>query len=103
MFRYLRLRSEPVKVGPDPRDMPILQLDASPTLPISIFAINNLSDNAKRRIYRTLLPTSILMRFRINPLTWTNSDDEALVALTAAPGSSNVSIAVVSTTGSEPF
>ena len=84
--------------------MPILQLDASPTLPISIFAINNLSENAKRRIYRTLLPPPILMRFRINPLSWVNSDGETQVALTAVPGSNTVSVSVRHpATGSEPF
>lgn len=94
MFRHLRLRREPVKVAPDPRDMPILQLDASPTLPISIFAINNLSENAKRRLYRTLLPPPILMRFRINPVNWSDSDGETRVTLVAEPGSNSVSLSV---------
>ncbi|MEP7083097.1 MAG: hypothetical protein ABI854_00060 [Betaproteobacteria bacterium] len=104
MFRHLRLRSEPVKVAPDPRDMPILQLDASPTLPISIYAINNLSENAKRRLYRTLLPPSVLMRFRINPVSWDDGDGVARVMLAAAPGSSTVSISVMHpATSAEPF
>jgi len=94
MFSHLRLRREPVKVGPDPRDMPILRLDASPTLPISIYAINNLSENAKRRLYRTLLPPPLLMRFRINPVSWADSDGAPRVQLTAEPESNTVTVAV---------
>jgi hypothetical protein len=104
MFRHLRLRSEPVKVAPDPSEMPILQLDANPTLPISFYAINNLSDNAKRRLYRLLLPPSVLMRYRINPVSWMDNDGQECVKLVAEPGSNSMSIAVVHpAAAAEPF
>ena len=104
MFSHLRLRREPVKVGPDPREMPILRLDASPTLPISIFAINNLSENAKRRLYRTLLPPPLLMRFRISPVSWMDSGDVPRVRLDAAPGSSSVALSILHPAeATEPF
>jgi hypothetical protein len=104
MFSHLRLRREPVKVGPDPRDMPILRLDASPTLPISIFAINNLSENAKRRLYRTLLPPPLLMRFRISPVSWQDVADVPRVRLDAAPGSSAVALSILHPAdATEPF
>jgi hypothetical protein len=94
MFRYLRVRKEPVKVAPDPRDMPILQLDSSPTLPISIYAINNLSANAKRRIYRTILPPRLLSRFRINCVSWQHPDDAYTVELDAEAESSIVRVSI---------
>ena len=94
MFRYLRLRSEPVKVAPDPAEMPILKLDSSPKLPISIFAINNLSENARRRLYRILIPPSILRRFGIDPVAWDDSESRPRVSLLAEPGTNTGSITI---------
>lgn len=100
---FFRLRREPVKVALDPAQMPILQLDADPALPISIFAANNLSDNAKRRLYRTLLPASLLAAHGIDPVTWCSAAGEPCVSLHAEPGSHSVQISVRRATQAEPF
>ena len=57
-----------------------------PPLPVSITALNNLLDNFKLRLYRTLIPTQVLADFAINPRTWKNPTRQTLVNLIAAPG-----------------
>lgn len=101
MIRFLRLRRAPVNVGPDPRQVPILQLDADPAQPISIFAANNLSENAKRRLYRTLLPPAVLRERGIDPVSWNGPDGNPAVEIQAEPGSHTLSLNVRA--AGEPF
>jgi hypothetical protein len=100
---FFRLRREPLKIAPDPADMPILRLEADPALPISVFALNNLSANAKRRLYRTLLAAPMLAEHGIDPLTWRSATGESCVTLEAEPGSHTVRLAVRKAADADPF
>jgi hypothetical protein len=56
--------------------------------------INGLPERAKLRIFRALLPPSLLGRFGINPVTWKGPDGDGHVELTARADTGVVSIAV---------
>lgn len=103
MIAFFRLRREPIKVAPDAAAMPIMRLDADAALPISIFAVNNLSANAKRRLYRTLLPPGLLAEHGVDPVTWHSTNGERCVSLVAEPGSHTMRLAVRGATHPEPF
>jgi hypothetical protein len=93
MFRNLRLRQQPEKVAPDARSISAEQLARDATLPITLRQINDLPGNAQKRIYRALLPSSLLARFNIDPITWKGSDGTELVSLrTDAAGKTDISI-----------
>ncbi len=94
MFQRLRLRQQPLKVAPDPEELSISQLIGDYSLPISIRAINSLPEPAKRRIYRTLIPTSLLTRTGINPITWQGRDGNPQVVLVAEPEKGLVNLAI---------
>jgi hypothetical protein len=94
MFRSLRIKKTP---EPDPLKSGSLsaeQLNQDPSLPITLRQINSLPDNAKRRIYRTLLPTSLLVQFVIDPISWKGPGGESLVRVNAVQETGNVQIAV---------
>jgi len=42
-------------------------------LPLMIFQVNSLPENTKRRIYRSLIPPSLLSIQGIDPITWKSS------------------------------
>ncbi|HZD57753.1 MAG TPA: hypothetical protein VE136_13555 [Anaerolineales bacterium] len=93
MFRNLRLRQQPEKVVPDAKSISAEQLERDATLPITLRQINDLPDNAQKRIYRALLPPGLLARFKIDPITWKGSDGTELVSLkTSDAGKVNISI-----------
>jgi len=102
MFKYLRLKSEPPKVAPDPSEFSVHQLIGDFELPISIHAVNTLPLPAKRRIYRLLVPPAVLTRWSINPNTWRGPEQDAHVQLTANPDSSRVHLAVRDTAANDP-
>jgi hypothetical protein len=56
--------------------------------------MNGLPENAKKRIYRALLPAALLGRFGINPVTWQGPDGDGHVVLTAKAETGVASIAV---------
>ena len=60
------------------------------TLPISIHDINNLSDQAKRRIYRNLIPPQLLVQFDIDPISWQGPTGESHIRLIAEPDSGSL-------------
>ena len=94
MFRNLRLRREPQKFAPDPLQTSIDEIISDASIPVSIRSINILPENAKRRLYRALIPIGLLTRFRINPRTWLDPDGERKVDLFAKPGSGLVNLSV---------
>jgi hypothetical protein len=94
MFRNLRVRREPQKFAPDPLQVSIDEIISDAGIPVSIRSINNLPDNAKRRLYRALIPIGLLTRFRINPRSWLGPDGNARVDLLARPESSLVNLSI---------
>ncbi len=94
MFQRLRLRQQPLQVAPDPEELSVSQLIGDYSLPISIRALNGLPEPAKRRIYRTLIPTSLLTRTGANPITWQGRDNNLQVILVAEPEKGLVNLAI---------
>ncbi len=95
MLRYLhlRVRSEPAKVAPDPGEISVHDLMGDFSLPLSIRAINGLPPDAKRRIYRTLVPPALLTRMGIHPIGWRGHDEGEHVTLLAGPDTGTVNLA----------
>lgn len=61
------------------------------SLPVTLQMLNRLSYNAKRRIYRFLLPPSLLVLFNIDPISW-NGSGEYKLTLNADSGTNEVNI-----------
>ncbi len=85
MFKHLRVKQEPIKVAPDPGEISVNDLMGNFSLPIAIRTINGLPSQAKQRIYRTLIPSVLLTRFNINPITWRGAEGADCVQLNAEP------------------
>ncbi len=83
MFKHLRVKQEPVKIAPDPGEISVNELMGNFALPIAIRTINGLPLEAKQRIYRTLIPSPLLTRFSINPITWRGPEGADCVQLNA--------------------
>ncbi len=95
MFRNLRVRREPQKFAPDPLQVSIDEIISDASIPVSIRSINNLPENAKRRLYRALIPIGLLTRFRINPRSWKGPDGSDQVDLFAKPESGLVNLSIM--------
>ena len=76
MFRSLRVKQQLVKIVPDSPSISAEQLSRDADIPITLRQINSLPENAKRRIYRPLLPASLLVQFGIDPITWKGPDGD---------------------------
>jgi hypothetical protein len=92
MFQYFRVKRQPERVVPDLGAISVSLLEGDPSLPFTIRQLNNLPENVKRRVYRGLIPPSLLARFGIDAIRWTSSGKEALVSLQAEAGSDKVLI-----------
>ncbi len=92
MLRYFRVKRQPERVVPDLGAISISLLEGDPALPFTIRQLNNLPENVKRRAYRALISPSLLTRFGIDPIQWTNSSREPLVDLHADSGTDKVLI-----------
>src|SRR5438477_8498694 len=92
MFRALRLRQEPVPVIPESKPVTIEQWLGDAQYPLSIRTINALAQDAKQRLYRTLVPPELLGRLGINPILWRGSGYR--LELRAAPESSTVNLTI---------
>jgi hypothetical protein len=92
MFKRLRVKPEPKKVGPDSSGISVSQLIGDANLPVTLKALNSLPENPKLRLYRTLIPIQVLADFDINPRTWMNPDKLLQVKLVAEKGSNRVKI-----------
>lgn len=87
-----------------PNAMSALRLMREPDLPVPIHAINQFSPGAKRRLYRTLLPPSLLVQFDINPITWRGPEGGDYVELVAPPEKGLVKISARHAPGArDPF
>jgi len=94
MFRNLRVRKQPAKIVPDDRSISVDQLSQDAGLPISLRQINELPNNAQKRIYRSLLPPALLARFQIDPITWKGPGGSQLVGLETDAGAGKTNISV---------
>jgi hypothetical protein len=92
MFRALRLKSEPVKVAPEPKSLSIEEWMGDAQYPLGIRTINALPYDAKQRFYRTLIPPELLGSLGINPILWRGSGYS--VELTAEPESGKVNLSI---------
>ncbi len=94
MFKYLQLKRSDPKVAPDPENFSINQIIDNADAPVAIRHLNNLPDNAKRRLYRSMLPAELLRRFEIKPITWKGPAGDSHVRLDAPAGTGKVSLSV---------
>ncbi len=101
MLKYFRVKSQPEKIVPDLGMISLSLLERDADLPITIHQLNNLPENIKRRLYRGLLPPSLLTRFGIDPIQWTGPDKKPLVSLQADVGSEKVLIMAQSSSNPE--
>jgi hypothetical protein len=92
MFRNLRVRKQPVKIAPDDSAISAQQLSQDASLPITLRQINSLPQNAQKRIYRILLPPSLLGRFGIDPISWNGQQGNELVELKNDSGSGKTNL-----------
>jgi len=93
MFRSLRVKQQPLKIVPDSPSISAEQLSRDASIPITLRQINSLPENAKRRIYRPLLPLGILVQFGIDPITWKGPNGDQHIRLKAGPEKNGVCIA----------
>jgi hypothetical protein len=87
MFRYFRLKKDvqPAVTLPGTLSGELLARDA--ISPIAVRQLNTLPENTKRRIYRGLLPPTVLTRFEIDPLTWESKNGSGEIELQVEPES----------------
>jgi len=86
MFRNLRLKLQPEKIVVDPDRLSGEWLAENAHLPITLAQLNRLPDIIKIRIFRNLIPLSLLTKFDIDPITWIGSQGKSGVWIKAEPG-----------------
>jgi hypothetical protein len=91
MLSYLKLRQKPV-AGPALIDLSMTSLATKPNSPIAFRTLNRLPDSVKQRVYRTLIPHSLLSRFDVDPITWQGPGGTICVKLEALEGSSGLTL-----------
>lgn len=77
-----------------PEAISALRLMRDPDLPVSIHAINQFSQGAKKRLYRTLISPQLLTAYKINPITWRGPDGKKHVVIVAPPEKGVVKIVI---------
>jgi hypothetical protein len=77
-----------------PEAISALRLMRDPDLPVPLHAINQFSQGAKKRLYRTLLPPDLLAAYGINPITWRGPEGEKHVLIVAPPDKGVVKVVV---------
>jgi hypothetical protein len=92
MLKFLRIGGQETVVEPKPADLTRRQLAAAPDAPIALRSLNELNENIKQRIYRSLIPNRLLFEFDIDPITWKGPDKSIYISLQAEPGSNKVYI-----------
>jgi hypothetical protein len=78
LFRYLRKKKQAHKVKLHPGSLTAKWLSNDSSLPVTLRMLNSLSKSAKKRIYRLLLPPSLLVLFDIDPISWKARGDYRL-------------------------
>lgn len=94
ILRSLRVKKHTETSGSNLSTLPTEHLDRDPTVAISFKQLNNLPENTKGRIYRSLLPYELMMHYGIDPITWKSTDTAQPVRLKADPGTNMVEIAL---------
>ncbi len=97
MLKYFRIKQQPDKVVPDLGAISLSMLERDATLPFTIRQLNNLPEAIKHRLYRGLVPSSLLTRFGIDPIQWRGANKEMLVFIKADPETEKVLITAQST------
>ncbi|HEY3475641.1 MAG TPA: hypothetical protein VGK56_13600, partial [Anaerolineales bacterium] len=100
MLKYFRIKQKPEKVVPDLGAISLSLLERDATLPFTIRQLNNLPENVKQRMYRGLIPPTLLTRFGIDPIQWTDVSKERRVFLDAEENSEKVLITAQSSSES---
>jgi hypothetical protein len=68
-------------------------------MPISIRSIGGLPEAARRRICRTLIPTSLLTRVGVDPITWNGADGNPQVVLSVDSDKALVNLSIKDSPG----
>jgi len=92
MLKHFRVKPQPEQVVPDLGAISLSLLERDATLPFTIRQLNNLPENVKQRLYRGLIPPTLLTRFAIDPIHWINTNKEPRVFLKADSNSGKVLI-----------
>ena len=95
MFRSLRLKRQPEVLVSLPGMLSGEQLARDAESPVNILHLNNLPDKTKLRLYRGLLPASVLAQFKIDLITWKAARDAYRVELKAEAGTGVVKVSIV--------
>lgn len=92
MFRNLRLSRKPAQHVPESKTDSVAQLAQDGTSALLLRQLNLLPADARTRIYRTLLPTDLLTRFGIDPITWKGASGTPHIRLVAhsEPGTAHI-------------
>lgn len=93
MFKYLKVKKEPEVIAPPSGTLTGERLASSGDTPLRLVELNNLPEQLKRRVYRGLLPSALLVKYEIDPFTWQH-DGAELVYLTAQPDTGLVRLSV---------
>ncbi len=88
LFFKRKEKLEPIVPNLGSITLSLLEGDAS--TPFTIRQINDLPENIKKRVYRNLIPPSLLTRFNINPINWLGIEKTPLVFLKADSGTEKV-------------
>lgn len=96
MFRYLKIKKKPDKVNVHPGALTTQWLREDAYLPISLSSLNKLPDEAKKRLYRTLIPPALLDKFNIDPVRWEGQGDFQ-ITLRANPQAAEVVVCINNT------
>lgn len=94
MQLFFKRKEQIEPIVPNLGNITLSLLEGDPSVPFTIKQINDLPENIKRRIYRNLIPPSLLTRFNINPITWLGVEKMPLVFLHAEAGTEKVFISV---------
>lgn len=84
MFKQLQLKRTAPQVSADPALVSVQQIIGNADVPVAIRHINSLPENARRRIFRTLLPVPLLVQYGIRPVSWANAEKTPLIELKPA-------------------
>lgn len=90
MFRNLRVKSKPVTAADATAGPPTDTLFRDAQAPIRLAQLNDLPEQLRSRLYRGLVPASLLVKYGIDPITWLETAGAGRVKLQTSNGDSNV-------------
>jgi len=92
MFKQLQIRKSSDRIEPVPVQLTSGWLEKNSQAPILLSQINNLPENIKKRVYRNLIPSELLARFQIDPVSWKGTGGDLQVQIEAQADSGLVRI-----------